>query len=166
MRKFWYRRSEHDFWMSETNQAKLKAGELFGLGELEQILLSWVQKYIAPLAAEGKLRLVESGYEPTPGVLVEPAFGHTPGHVAVLAASGNQQLLFAGDAFLHPVHVQQLKWNTPFDALPEAAVRTRCQLLDRAVSDGGLMFLFHFPFPCLGSVSRRSGGYRSDPIEL
>jgi glyoxylase-like metal-dependent hydrolase (beta-lactamase superfamily II) len=164
--EFLVSRLEHDFWMSETNQTKLKSGELFGLGELEQVLLSWVQKYIPPLTAEGKLRLIEPDCELAPGVLVVPAFGHTPGHLAVLAASRNQQLIFGGDALLHPAHVQYPEWTAVVDALPEAAVRTRRQLLDRAVTDGGLMFLFHFPFPCLGSVSRRNGGYRWDPIEL
>ncbi len=163
--EFLLSRVEHDFWMCESNQAKLKRGELFGLGELEEVLLTWIQKYIPPLAAEGRLRMVESE-EAATGVLVLPAFGHTPGHLAVLAASGNRQLLFGGDALLHPAHVRHPEWNTAFDVLPEAAVRTRCQLLDRAAADHCLLFLFHFPFPCLGSLSRRTDGYRWEPIEL
>ena len=70
--------------MSESNQAKLKMGTLFGFGELERVLLSWVQKYIPPLAAGGKLHFIEREYEPAAGILVLPAFGHTPGHMAVL----------------------------------------------------------------------------------
>lgn len=159
-------RVEHDFWMSQSNQAKLQRCELFGLGELEQVLLTWIEKYIPPVAAEGRLRMVESGCEAGPGVLVVPGFGHTPGHLTVLVNSGNQQLLFGGDSLLHPAQVQHPEWNTVFEVLPEVAVRTRCQLLDRAAADRCLMFLLHFPFPGLGSVSGRSNSYGWEPIEL
>jgi len=159
-------RSENDFWMSESNQAKLKLGRLFGLGEIEQVMLSWVQRYISPLATARRLRIIESDCEPATGILVLPAVGHTPGHLAVLVSSGRQQLLFAGDAIFHPAHIKHPEWSTVFDVLPEQAVLTRRQILDRGASDRCLMFHFHFPFPCLGSVSRWNGGYRWEPIEL
>ena len=164
--QFLVSRLENDFWMSESNQAKLKTGTLFGFGELEHVLLSWVQKYIPPLAAGGKLHFVEREFEPAAGILVLPAFGHTPGHLAVMVSSGRQQLLFAGDAVLHPAHITHPEWTTAFDVLPEEAIRTRRQILDRAASDHCLTFHFHFPFPCLGRVLRGGGGYEWEPIEL
>jgi len=159
-------RSENDFWMAENNQTKLKSGTLFGLGDMEQVMLSWVQKHISPLARTQRLRLIEGDCEPDAGILLLPASGHTPGHLAVLVSSGRQQLLFAGDAILHPAHINHPEWSTVFDVLPEQAVLTRRQILDRGASDRCLMFHFHFPFPCLGSVSRRNGSYRWEPIEL
>jgi glyoxylase-like metal-dependent hydrolase (beta-lactamase superfamily II) len=159
-------RSENDFWMAENNQAKLRSGMLFGLGDMEQVMLSSVQRHILPLATARKLRLIESDCEAASGILVLPAFGHTPGHLAVLVSSGRQQLLFAGDAILHPAHIKHPEWSTVFDVLPKQVVTTRRQILDRSASDRCLMFHFHFPFPCLGSVSRRNGGYRWEPIEL
>jgi glyoxylase-like metal-dependent hydrolase (beta-lactamase superfamily II) len=158
-------RSETDFWMTESNQAKLKLGKLLGLGEMEELMLSWVQKYISPIATMRRIRLIESDCEAATGILVLPAFGHTPGHLAVLVSSGRQQLLFAGDAILHPAHINRPEWNTVFDVLPEQAVLTRRQILDRSASDRCLMFHYHFPFPCLGSVSRRNAGYRWEPVE-
>ena len=157
-------RVEHEFWMSEANQTKLQAGELFGLGEVERILLAWIRKYIPPLAAANRLRLIDSECEAAPGVLVFPAFGHTPGHLAVLASQGNQQLLFGGDAFLHPAHIQHPQWLSVFEVMPDQTVETRRALLDRAASDHCLMFLFHFPFPCLGTVSRKNNGYGWEPM--
>src|SRR5262249_39989824 len=140
-------RSENDFWMSESNQAKLKLGKLFGLGEVEQLMLSWVQKYISPLATARRLRLIESDCEATTGILVLPALGHTPGHLAVLVSSGRPQLFFAGDAIVHPAHINHPAWTTVFDVLPEQTVLTRRQILDRSASDRCLMFHCHFPFP-------------------
>lgn len=58
--EFLVSKSEHDFWMSEGNQAKLKMGQLFGLGDIEQVILSWLQTYIPPLAAAGRLRTINS----------------------------------------------------------------------------------------------------------
>jgi glyoxylase-like metal-dependent hydrolase (beta-lactamase superfamily II) len=158
--------TEHDFWMSEGNQAKMKSMTLMGMGELEHFMLSSLQKNIAPLAAAGRLRMTEADCELQPGIQVLPAFGHTPGHVAVLIFGGRQQLLFGGDAILHPAHVRYPEWTTAFDILPDQTVLTRRRILDRSASDRYLTFHFHFPFPCLGSVSRVDSGYRWEPVEL
>jgi glyoxylase-like metal-dependent hydrolase (beta-lactamase superfamily II) len=157
-------RTEHDFWISESNQMKLRSMALLGLGHMEQIMLDAVQNNITPLG--DRLRLIEGDSEPAPGILLLPAFGHTPGHLAVLASSGRQQLLYAADALVHPTHVKHPEWNTVFDILPEQAVITRHQLLDRSASDRSLTFHYHFPFPCVGFVSRSKGGYRWEPISL
>lgn len=152
--------------MSEENQAKLKRMSLFGLGHMEEMMLAAVQNNIPPLVAAGRLRLVEGDHEPVPGVQILPAFGHTPGHLAVLISSGRQQLLYGADALVHPVHVKHPDWNTVFDVLSEQAVRTRRQMLDRSASDRCLTFHYHFPFPCIGSVSRWKGGYQWEPMPM
>jgi glyoxylase-like metal-dependent hydrolase (beta-lactamase superfamily II) len=159
-------RTEHDFWTSEENQAKLKSMALFGLGHIEEVMLGAVQNNIPPLVAAGRLRLVEGDHEPVPGMQILPAFGHTPGHLAVLISSGRQQLLYGADAIIHPAHVKHPDWKTVFDVLPEQAVMTRRQLLDRSASDRCLTFHYHFPFPCIGSVSRWNGGYQWEPMPL
>jgi glyoxylase-like metal-dependent hydrolase (beta-lactamase superfamily II) len=159
-------RTEHDFWISEYNQAKLKSMALFGLGHIEEVMADAVQSNIPPLVSAGRLRLIEGDHEPAPGIQILPAFGHTPGHLAVLISSGRQQLLYGADAIVHPVHIQHPEWNTVFDVVPEQAIMTRRQLLDRSASDQCLTFHYHFPFPCIGSVSRWNSGYRWQPIGL
>lgn len=159
-------RTEHDFWMSEENQAKLKSMSLLNLGHMEEVMLDAIQNNIPPLVSAGRLRLIEGDDEPAPGIQILPAFGHTPGHVAVLESSGRQQLLYGADAMTHPGHVRHPEWNTVFDVLPEQAIRIRRQLLDRSASDQCLTFHYHFPFPCIGSVSRWNSGYRWQPISM
>jgi glyoxylase-like metal-dependent hydrolase (beta-lactamase superfamily II) len=154
---------EYDFWTSATNQEKLRAKSLFGLGDLEPLMLEWIEKNIAPLAASGRLVMTEAAYEPLPGVMTVPAGGHTPGHTAVLISDGGQDLFFAGDSILHPVQVRYPAWKTAFDVMPEESAMTRMLVLDRCATERALTFHFHFPFPCLGRIERWSGGYKWEP---
>jgi glyoxylase-like metal-dependent hydrolase (beta-lactamase superfamily II) len=158
--------NESDFWMSETNQAKLQAKNLLGLGDIEQVMFSWIRNNIPPLVAADKLRLIERDCEPTTGILVLPSFGHTPGHLSLLVSSGREQLLFAGDAIVHPAQVKYPHWNCVFDVFPGQTVTTRLQILDRSASDRCLTYHFHFPFPCLGFISRWNSGYQWEPLEI
>jgi glyoxylase-like metal-dependent hydrolase (beta-lactamase superfamily II) len=152
--------TEYDYWTSATTQARLKARTLFGLGDLELTIQSWIEKNVTPLADAGKLRMTEGGWEPAPGVMTLPAGGHTPGHLAVLISDGKEELLFGGDAILHPVHVRYPAWKTLFDVMPEQSALTRLQILDRCATDECLTFHFHFPFPCMGRIARWTGGYK------
>lgn len=158
--------TEYDYWTSEMTQSKLKAKSLFGLGDLELAMQASIEKNVVPLLAKGRLRLTEGGYEPFPGVMTLPAGGHTPGHVAVLIEDRRERMLFAGDAILHPLHVQYPAWKTVFDVQPEQSALTRLQILDRCATEDALTFHFHFPFPCYGKVARWSGGYKWEPAAL
>jgi glyoxylase-like metal-dependent hydrolase (beta-lactamase superfamily II) len=158
--------TEYNFWTSDTTQSRLKAKTLFGLGDLELVMSSAIERNIVPLYDAGRLQLTEGGFEPCPGVMTLPAGGHTPGHMAVLISDQKEQLLFAGDAILHPLHVQHPAWKTSFDVQPEQSALTRLQILDRCATEQALTFHFHFPFPCLGTISRCSGGYKWEPHAL
>jgi glyoxylase-like metal-dependent hydrolase (beta-lactamase superfamily II) len=155
---------EYDFWTSETTQSKLRSKSLFGLGDLELTMLSSIEKNIAPLAAADRLVMMDQAHEAVPGVVTQPAGGHTPGHIAVMISDGHEQLLFAGDAILHPVHVRYPAWKTVFDAQPELSALTRLQILDQCATEHCLSFHFHFPFPCLGTIARWSGGYKWEAL--
>lgn len=159
-------RQEYDFWMSPENQSKLESKSLLKLGELEPVMLSWVRTNVTPLASAGRLRFVDGGDDLATGIEVLPAFGHTPGHIAILISSGRQQLLFAGDAVVHPAHVYHPDWRTVFDVSPDQASTVRHQILDRSASDRCLTFHFHFPYPCLGTISRSNSGYGWEPVAL
>jgi glyoxylase-like metal-dependent hydrolase (beta-lactamase superfamily II) len=159
-------RREYDFWMAPENQAKLESKTLFGLGELETVMLSWIRSNMAPLASAGRLRFVDGGDELATGIQALPTYGHTPGHMAILISSGRQQLLFAGDTLIQPVHVKHPDWKTVFDVVPDEAIAARRLILDRSASDCCLTFHFHFPYPCLGTISRSNSGYRWEPAAL
>jgi glyoxylase-like metal-dependent hydrolase (beta-lactamase superfamily II) len=149
--------TEWNYWTDETTQAKLAAGQLYGVPEVEQVMGAWIRKYLEPV--RDRVRLLDADTEVAPGILVFPAPGHTPGHAAVLISSGRRQLLYVADAIVHPAQVHHPDWTMPFDLDPALTVRTRRQLLDRAAADQCLVFPFHFPLPCVGAVSSRNGLY-------
>src|SRR5436309_2713684 len=57
-------------------------------------------------AVQAQLDLVDPEIEILEGVSTVPAFGHTPGHMALDIASNGERLLFAGDAIIDPIDVE------------------------------------------------------------
>lgn len=99
-----------------------------------------------------------------PGVTVIPAPGHTPGHLAVLIASGGMALLNMGDAAAHPLHLEHPEWENGFDAAPGTALETRRALAERAAAGNMHVMAFHFPFPSVGRIAaRQQGGWEWTP---
>lgn len=153
-------RKEYDFWMSAETQARLEACEIYGLGPLEAAMAAAVRDHVAP--ARDRLRLLDRPAEIAAGILVFPAPGHTPGHAAVLVSSGRQQLLYVGDAIVHTAQFEHPEWVCAFDLSPAETVRTRKQLLERAVADRCLFAGFHLPGG-LGAVEARQASFRWEP---
>ena len=145
--------AEWRFWTDEATLEKCARNELYGLGLFDQIIGEGARKYLPPLAS--RLEPVESEVEISPGVRVAPSPGHTPGHLAVIIASGREQCLFVGDAFVMPLQAERPEWNLPFDLWPDQATATRRALFDRAASEEMLVFAYHCPFPPLGRIERR-----------
>ncbi len=108
----------------------------------------------------------EGEAEVAPGVTSLPLPGHTPGHAGYRIASGDAQVLVAGDA----VAIAALQFGNPqagiaFDADPAQAAATRAAMLDMAAADGMLMTATHLPFPTLGHVVRDGDAFAWAPEE-
>jgi glyoxylase-like metal-dependent hydrolase (beta-lactamase superfamily II) len=153
-------RKEFEFWMSAETQARLGACEMYGLGPLEVAMAASVRDHVAP--ARDRLRLLDRPTEIAAGILVFPAPGHTPGHVAVLVSSRRQQLLYVGDAIVHPAQFEHPGWVCAFDLSSEETVHTRKQLLERAAADRCLLAGFHLPGG-VGAVEARQASFRWEP---
>jgi hypothetical protein len=48
--------------------------------------------------------------------------------------------------------------------VPDQAAATRRQLLDRLAADRMALIGFHLPYPGVGTVERKDGGYRFVPL--
>ena len=105
-------------------------------------------------AIEARLDLVDEaiGAEIVPGLRAVAAYGHTPGHAAVVVGSGAEQLLVTGDVLVHPLHVTYPDWNFVTDTLPSQTDATRRGLLDRAADEEMLVQIYHAPYPGLGRI--------------
>ena len=151
-------RVEWDYWTQvDTNE---RAAVRFS-GVLDQTLFKAV---FEPIVTAGLLDIVEGGeHAVTREVLTVPTPGHTPGHVAVVVASGGKRADILGDAAHTPVQLSETDWSILADVDPEWARRTRHTLFDRIEAERALIARVHFPFPGLGHAGtpRRAAGLPS-----
>lgn len=151
---FYISKDEWSFWFSEVSRAK--AGNEF---------VRVARRNLEPI--RDRVNLVEGESEILPGIHLIPAPGHTPGHVVVSVSSGNQQLLYTGDAVLHPLHLEYPDWRPIYDLLPGEAAASKRRIFDRAAAEKALVMGQHFaPFPALGTVTKNGAGWRWQPIKL
>ena len=114
----------------------------------------FIDKNITKLK-EQNLNLIRSDFvELLPGVTAVKTDGHTPGQIAVIVHSDNQYLLYISDAFLHPLHIERLDWETNYDLDHTKARQSRKKLVDMAYKDNMLINAFHFDFPGLGRIGK------------
>lgn len=144
--KLFIHRAEHGFWRGS------------GAESLGAETVKGVRAYLD--AFEDKWQLVQGGERLVDGLEIIDAFGHTPGHLALLISSGSEQLLHLVDvvhhhalSFAHP------EWVMKFDVQPEVAIATRQRVLEQAAADRVRVFGAHLPFPALGRVRKSSAGY-------
>jgi glyoxylase-like metal-dependent hydrolase (beta-lactamase superfamily II) len=128
-----------------------------------EFMVPFAHKHLLPL--QGQIDLLDHETEIVPGVQAVAAPGHTPGHLALAIASGEQHLLHLADAVGHPIHVEHPEWVMVFDIFPEQAVTTRRQLLQRAVAEQSLVWGGHLPFPGLGRVIPAGASWQWQPLE-
>jgi len=107
-----------------------------------------------------KVETFEPGAQVTPSIRAVALAGHTPGHSGFEIVSGEDRLLYIGDA-MHSslVSVQRPELVNAWDSDSAAAIRTRQGLLERGASGRQRIYGVHFPFPGLGEFRRRDDGF-------
>ncbi|QQE10532.1 MBL fold metallo-hydrolase [Planctomycetota bacterium] len=111
------------------------------------------------------LRTVVGDDEVVQGMKVVPLFGHTPGHIGLQIARGNDQLFYIADT-VHMVYMQMPHpdWQVAFDMNKEQAVMTRKRVFALAAEERLLVAGSHIPFPALGHVRKQAPAYMWQPI--
>jgi glyoxylase-like metal-dependent hydrolase (beta-lactamase superfamily II) len=110
---------------------------------------------------ESKVQRRKAGEELAAGVTFIDTAGHTPGHMCVLLASGQERLMIGGDALNHAVvSFEKPAWRWGSDLDPERAAATRQRLLDMLAIDHIDLLAYHIPYPGKGRIERKNGGYR------
>lgn len=142
-------RAEWEFWTNDPAPALEKAG----MDEMHRSGLVWFTEKCLPLI-QPNIQLLDDESEIVPGIYPVKAHGHTPGHLAVRISSAGETLLYMGDAFINPLHMEYPHWNPSVDIQREKAVESRLMLSELAIRDKAVVSCFHFDFPCLGHVER------------
>lgn len=92
------------------------------------------------------------------GVWLEPAPGHTPGHVTIHVKGGGVEAIMTGDMFHHPiVFLEPLETQHDFDAAMNNASRRK--VLEKLADTQDLLLTAHFPDPTAGRVCSCPSGF-------
>jgi glyoxylase-like metal-dependent hydrolase (beta-lactamase superfamily II) len=143
-------RPELEFWLTPGRAEALGAAE--GIIAGARRVFGRIAERLTPLGAEEEI---------APGIAYVAAHGHTPGHCAVLAASGSDSLIVASDTLFHPVvSVEHPDWSPVQDMDPVAAAASRKRLLDLAASKRALVVAYHIDHPGVGLIESSGTGYR------
>lgn len=115
-------------------------------------------------AVHDRVHLIKGDTEIVPGVHAVQTPGHTPGHLSLIISDGNETLFHTTDVIHHSVAaLAHPEWQPIFDQDGALAVETRKKMLDRLATDRTLTMVYHFPFPGVGHVARRTEGYAWEP---
>ena len=98
-----------------------------------------------------KVAAFQPGADLVDGVKAVDIKGHTPGHSGYLITSGEQSVLYIGDAMHHSViSVQRPDWTIAYDRDAPTAQASRKQVIADAAAKNQRIYAVHFPFPGLG----------------
>ena len=111
-----------------------------------------------------KVETFEPGAQVTPSITAVALQGHTPGHTGYEIVSGQDRLLYFGDA-LHSsvISVERPEFVNQWDYESDAAIATRLALLGRGATQSLRTYGVHFPFPGLGTFRRQADGFVWNP---
>jgi glyoxylase-like metal-dependent hydrolase (beta-lactamase superfamily II) len=115
---------------------------------------------------QGRIRQAAPGAEVVPGIRIEAAAGHTPGHSAVHIDGGGAQMIYVADTTNRPeLFARRPDFHFLFDMDATAAEATRRRLFDRIAAERMHVAGFHFGFPSIGFMAKEGAGYRFVPAD-
>jgi len=116
-------------------------------------------------ALKRKVTQYDVGKEVAPGITAVATYGHTPGHVSFVVASGGKSVYVQSDVTNHPaLFARNPGWHAFFDQDPQMAEATRRKVYDMLVADKMMVQGFHYPFPAVAYVEKAGSGYREIPV--
>lgn len=135
------------------------------MGETE--MKFWLGQATPPanlVALKDRFALIGANQEIVSGLTTVSTPGHTVGHMSVLVASGNQQMMHYGDAAGHWIlSLRYPEHFLGFDSDKAQVVKTRAELFAKAAAEKHLVVGYHFPWPAAGYVRKAANGYEFVP---
>jgi glyoxylase-like metal-dependent hydrolase (beta-lactamase superfamily II) len=137
----------------------VQRGELeYALGANERTSASYFPPNWEPVAAAGRLELVEGEPELLSGVTLRRTPGHTPHHQSVVLRSGGETLCFLGDV-VPTAHHLPLPWIMGYDVEPLVTLESKRALLADALAGDWLLVFEHDASHGFGRVAHDGKGY-------
>lgn len=111
-----------------------------------------------------RFTFIEDGDSIASGLTAMGAFGHTPGHMNYMIEDGGRQIYLAADFANHFVwSLANPDWHFSFDMDKPTAATSRRRILDMLSADKVAFVGYHMPWPGIGYVETRDGGYHYVP---
>jgi glyoxylase-like metal-dependent hydrolase (beta-lactamase superfamily II) len=114
---------------------------------------------ILPVIERRQELCIEGSHKLGDGLMIEPAPGHSPGHVFLSLEDKSQEALFVGDILHHPMQIYETAWSSAFCSDPEQARHSRRRVLAHCADHGSLLCPAHFGAPHLGRVREKGGKF-------
>jgi glyoxylase-like metal-dependent hydrolase (beta-lactamase superfamily II) len=105
---------------------------------------------VLPIIRAGRAELIDGSFAVEDHLVVEPAPGHTPGHIVLKLNCPDATAIFCGDVVHHPIQICEPDWNTQFCIDQGVARETRRRILNESADNDGWLFPTHFvhPYAC------------------
>jgi glyoxylase-like metal-dependent hydrolase (beta-lactamase superfamily II) len=142
---------DHQFWTDPAMESRVPQGQRF---------IEAGRRAIRPYT--GRIRTVEmrQDLEVIPGFFMDPAPGHTPGHVSFRLTSQNQTMLIWGDiAHQMTIQLARPRWRVGVDVDSAMGVESRVRTLTMLEREGILIGGVHVPWPGFGRIIRDGEGF-------
>ena len=147
--KYIFSRNEYELWESRHEN-----------GEAVPVPLVY-EDSVLPIVEAGQAIIVEDTHQIDDGMWLEPAPGHTPGHVMLNLKSRKETALMSGDAIHHPIQLIRPEWSSRACEDPHMSAVSRTKMLERVADTNTLLCPAHFGSPTMGHViSHPNGGFR------
>ena len=114
---------------------------------------------VLPIVEHGLAEMTNGNHALCEGLLVQPAPGHTPGHITLTLETGDHAAIFTGDILHHPLQILHPDWNSRFCSLPDEARRSRRRVLEFCVERDALLMPAHFGPPHCCNIDRSGENY-------
>ena len=112
---------------------------------------------VLPVLEAGQAVLVEGSHAIAERMMIDPAPGHTPGHVILKLAERGERAVFCGDVIHHPLQVYAPHWNHAACQMADQSRATRRRVLEDCAAQGALLFPTHFGAPHVVSIQEAAG---------
>jgi glyoxylase-like metal-dependent hydrolase (beta-lactamase superfamily II) len=117
---------------------------------------------VLPVIEAGLVDLVDGDHAIGDQLLIQPAPGHTPGHISLRLLDGGERGLFTGDSMHSAIQGAFPDWNSAFCEQLDQAIATRRRLLEYCCETGATLLPQHFGWPFVAKVKPAGDSFRFD----
>lgn len=114
---------------------------------------------VLPVIEAGQALIVDDNAEIADCLILAPAPGHTPGHIAIWLKSREESAIFTGDILHHPVQLINPRWSCFGCIDPHQGTLTRQLVLAECADRGATLLPAHFMAPFGGRIRPKGEGF-------